>query len=302
MPNFLIIGAGKSATTSLYYYLKQHPQIFTSPRKEPRFFAFEGEKLSFGDPSSSTVNCVTDLEVYRSLFKQVSNEIAIGEASTWYLSSYKAPKRIYHHIPNVKLIAILRDPVERAYSHFLHLLRDKVEPITDFKQAMSAEDIRIQNNWSPHWHYKQQGFYYLHLQRYFDLFERDQIRVYLYEDFINNPLEVLQDIFHFLDVEETFIPNMSIKYNTSGLPKSKNLHQFLMKRFWRNKQSRTTLDRFLSLNFNQYIQAKIIQLNLNQKPQLSPKLRVSFIEEYREDILKLQDLIKRDLSSWLVTN
>nr|WP_299412683.1 sulfotransferase domain-containing protein [Acaryochloris sp. IP29b_bin.148] len=197
---------------------------------------------------------------------------------------------------------MLRDPVDRAYSHFLHLIRDKVEPITSFSQAMSAEDLRIEHNWSPHWHYKQQGFYYSHLQRYFDLFEQDKIRVYLYEDFTNNPVEVLKDIFSFLGVEESFVPNMSIKYNISGLPKSNNIHQYLMKRFWNNKRPKNVLDRLLNLEFSQYIQAKIIQLNLNRKPKLSPTLRNQFIEEYREDILNLQDLIGRDLSSWLAAN
>lgn len=299
MPNFLVIGAGKSGTTSLYQYLKQHPQIFTSPRKEPRFFSYEGEALNFNDPSSSKVSVVTDIETYCSLFKDATNEIAIGEASTWYLSSPKAPERINHHVPDIKLIAVLRDPVERAYSHYCHLRRDEAEPITDFVQAMSAEEQRIKNNWSPHWHYKQQGFYYTHLKRYFNLFDRDQIKVYLFEDFTHNTLEVVQDIFHFLDVDESFVPNVSIKYNLSGIPKNRVLHQFLTKRFWKNKQSKTIADRFLKLGFNQYIQARVMQLNLNQNPKLSSKSRKYFVEVYKEDILKLQDLINKDLTQWL---
>ena len=123
MPNFLIIGAMRAGTTSLYHYLKQHPQVYMSPVKEPRFFALEGEKPDPGRPTDERLmnHSITDIEAYRALFQAVSKETAIGEASPLYLYSPKAPERIRHYIPDAKLIAVLRDPVERAYSHFLDI-------------------------------------------------------------------------------------------------------------------------------------------------------------------------------------
>ena len=115
MPNFLIIGSQKAGTTALYHYLKQHPQIFLSKIKEPCFFAFEGEELDLRSPTGAPVymnrTAVTTVESYRRLFDTVTDEKAVGEASPIYIICPKAAKRIYHYIPHVRLIAVLRNPV-----------------------------------------------------------------------------------------------------------------------------------------------------------------------------------------------
>jgi len=297
MPNFLIIGAIKTGTTSLYYYLKQHPQIYMSPVKEPGFFAFEGEKLDF---LVDTINkdfvaqLKTDIESYCELFKGVSREIAIGEASAMYLYNPKAPERIKYYIPNVKLIAILRNPVERAYSHFLQRVMKGLEPLKDFTQAIQEEETRIGNNERQSPHYIQMGFYYIQLRRYFDRFNQNQIKVYLYEDLKDNPIGVLQDIFHFLGVDETFIPDTSLRHNVTGIPKSRLLHRFL------------TRPNFIKAPFKPLFPEKLrkrIVMNLKNRnlvrPPLPPEVHNWLIRLYRDDILRLQDLIQRDLSKWL---
>ena len=110
--NFLIIGAGKSGTTSLYHYLDQHRQIYMSPMKGPRFFAMEGQEPALTGPQDDVVNSrtITRAEDYVALFRGVTDEKAVGEASDWYLSSVEAPDRIRARIPDAKLIAILRQP------------------------------------------------------------------------------------------------------------------------------------------------------------------------------------------------
>jgi hypothetical protein len=315
MPNFLIIGAAKSGTTALYHYLKQHPQIYMSPVKEPRFFAFAGEKLAFCGPGDQRINdsSITDSELYRMLFAGVSSETAIGEASPVYLCSPKAAERIKHYIPEAKLIAILRNPVDRAYSHFMHHIRDGYEPITDFAQALAEEEKRINANWEFTWHYKQCGFYYTQLKRYYDRFHQNQIKVYLYEDFNRDSCAVLRDIFRFLGVDETFIPDTSIRYNVSGVPRNKMLHAVLagMKLLSRPTPvhaPRRPLDtgarwtRVLhSVFFPNALRRIAIGLrNRNLvKPQLPPQIRRQLSAAYHEDILRLQSLIQRDLSQWL---
>lgn len=297
MPNFLIIGAAKAGTTALYYYLKQHPQIYMSPVKETNFFALEGEKLDFrgpGDREAINSFSITDLESYLLQFQGVSNEIAIGEASPLYLYSPKAPERIKFYIPNAKLIAILRNPVERAYASFLHLIRDGREFFTDFAQALQEEKARIQNNWEHIWHYEQMGFYYTQLKRYYDIFRHSQIKVYLYEDFKTRPVSVLQDIFRFLGVDDTFSPDMYIRPNVSGIPKNKVMHTFLTK----PNPIKTILKPFFPARLRQRIVTSLKNRNL-VKPELSPEIRKQLLQVYREDIMKLQDLIQRDLSKWL---
>ena len=295
LPNFLIIGAPKAGTTALYHYLSEHPQIYMSPVKEPKFFAFEGEQINFCGPGDLKKDYVTDIEAYKTLFSKVSQEIAIGEASPGYLHSAQAPERIHHYIPDAKLIVIIRDPVERAYSHFLSLVRQDLEPLTDFTQAMETEEERIRNNWSPRWLYKQRGFYYAQLKRYFDLFDRSQIRVYIHKDFKTNSVGVLQDIFQFLDVDDTFVPDTSQKHNATYTHRNKVLHKLLKEQ----NPIKSILKPLLSSPLRQGIKTNIRNLNTGKRPQLQPKIRKQFIEEYREDILKLQELIQRDLSGWL---
>lgn len=298
MPNFLIFGAAKAGTTSIYRYLEQHPDILMSSFKEPGFFAFEGEKPILNGPGAQKwVDrwVVTNLEAYQKLFEGYSGEKAIGEASPYYLYYEKTPERIQKHVPDMKLIAILRNPVERAFSNYVWAFRDRAESLTDFAEALKVESERIQDNWGPKWHYKNQGFYYRQLKPYFDRFEADKLKIYLYEDFASNPIALMQDIFQFLEIDSTFVPNMSRKHNTSRIPRSKAWHQFL------NQPNlvKTTFKHFLPLNFRQRLKSDAVEKNLF-KPSLSPEIRQQLVEDYREDILKLQELLQRDLSKWLM--
>lgn len=299
MPNFLIIGAAKSGTSALYDFLSQHPQIYMSAAKEPMFFAFEGESPNFlgpGDDRSANYYSITDIKDYCALFQSVSDEVAIGEGSTLYLYHPKAPERIRTHIPDVKLIVILRDPVERAYSNFLHLVRDNREPLTDFYQAFQQEEIRMNNGWEWFWHYKRLGLYYVQLRRYFENFSQDQMRIYLYEDFANNSADLLKDCFQFLNVDKKFIPDMSMKVNASGVPKSKYLNSFLRRQNPIKKIIKPLLPEKVGRRLKTYVHNKNLV-----KPDFLPELREELIQTYfREDILKLQDLIQRDLSKWLI--
>ncbi|HEY9849893.1 MAG TPA: sulfotransferase [Leptolyngbyaceae cyanobacterium] len=310
MPNFLIIGAPKAGTTALYQYLKQHPQIYMSPVKEPGFFAFEGMKLDSGMPFDRSLkerptdsieryqylisNAITDLETYQDLFASVSNQIAIGEASPGYLYHPKACERIHHYIPDAKLIAILRHPVDRAYSSFVHRVQQNLEPITDFNQVIQKEDFRVKDVWWGTRHYVRVGFYCAQIKRYLDTFDKQQLKVYLYEDLASNPVKLIQDIFQFIGVDETVVPDVSTKHLVSGIPKSKFWHNFLN----RKSPIKDILKQLIPAKIGKQITSDLRKRNLT-KPPLSPDIRRQLIEVYKEDILNLQDLIDRDLSIWL---
>lgn len=295
MPNFLIIGAMKAGTTALYSYLEQHPEVYMSPVKEPNFFSFEGERLDFRAPQDQEgINrtSVTDIEDYRALFRGARGKVAIGEASHWYLYHPRAPERIKRHIPHAKLIAILRNPVDRAYSQFLHFVRDGQEPLTDFAQALREEESRVRDHWA-FGRYASRGFYYPQIRRYYDLFDRGQIKVYLYEDLRTDALALLQDVFRFLEVDPAFVPALSVEPNVSGIPRNRILHTMLT----RSRRTKDVLRRHLPARMLRYAN-EIKNRNLI-KPQLSPELRHQLTEMYREDILKLENLVGRDLSGWL---
>ncbi|TCJ15544.1 sulfotransferase, partial [Rubrobacter taiwanensis] len=182
LPDFLVIGAGKAGTTSLYYYLRQHPQVYMSPTKETNFFALEGQRVAFRGPGvEERINAwtITELSEYERQFAGVRGERAVGEVCPLYLYSERAAERIKRHVPEVRLIAVLRDPAERAYSSFLMLRRSGREPLEDFAAALEAEDRRVAGGWEYAWHYRRAGYYHEQLSRYYALFDPAQIRVYL---------------------------------------------------------------------------------------------------------------------------
>lgn len=292
LPNFIIIGAAKCGTTSLCHYLDQHPQIFMSPEKEPRFFAPEFyTKYTNGPVRRGSLRPKMSWQEYKGLFKGVKNEKAIGEASTEYLFLPEVSKRIKSALPDVKLITILRNPADRAFSAYCYQLRDGCENLS-FSEALADEEKRTQENWRPGWLYKQNGFYFEQLSRYFSHFEKHQIKIYLYEELDSKPLETLASIFNFLEVSLDFVPDLSRK-NVSAVPKNLFLNQLL------SHQSllyelKTYFPKPVKL-LSRYIKQK----NRSPKPNLPNEIRKQLVDIYREDILKLQDLIDRDLSNWM---
>jgi len=295
-PNFFIIGAGKAGTTSLYYYLKQHPEIFMSRYKEPKFFALEGHPLDFRGPHDKRIRrgTTTDVEDYLELFEPVRAEKAIGEASTIYLGDPRAPGAIADRLPHARIVAILRHPAERAFSAFLHLLRDGYEPLSSFEQALDAEPQRAAAGWYVQYQYKGRGFYGRHLQRYFDRFDPARIRIYLYEDFVEKPRWLLADLFEFLGVDAGFRPAISPRHNVSGRVRSAELQRWLT----RNHPFKEALKRWIPERLGHQVVSWVQPFNL-VRVEMNPETRRCLIDAYRDDIEWLQGLIHRDLSQWV---
>lgn len=298
LPTFLIIGAARSGTSSLYQYLGQHPQIYMSPEKEPDYFVHGGHRFDLRGPGGKQVaRPVTgDLESYRALFRGASGHAAIGEASTSYLYDPVASGRIQHLLPEAKLIALLRNPVDRAYSAFLNQTRLGHESLLDFAAALRAEEERIRTRWRNGFHYRHAGLYCGQLQRYFDRFPAEQIKVCLHEDFTANPPRICQEIFQFLNVDCTFVPDTSTQYNAA--------RRYVAAR---NKAVRVALERIAPLHrqakraipmswhpaFHKVLYREFVP------PPLSPDLRQELRGFFRRDILNLQELLHRDLACWL---
>ncbi len=295
LPNFLIIGAAKSGTTSLHAYLGQHPQIYMSPLKETNFFAFDGHKPNFGGPDGDVFNrdSVYQIEDYLRLFAGRTDEIAVGEASPRYLGAEGAAARIRHRIPEARLIAILRDPVDRALSTFAMRKRDGWEPCATLDQAIADEPRRVEQRWGSGI-YLRPGFYARLLQPYFEHFGADRIRVSLYDDLLAAPDRLLEDLFEFLGVDRGLRPVMTQRLNVSGVIKNP-----VMRMIWTRTHLLQNLVRpVLSKAARQRVSRFFTGLEKERVPVL-PDQRERLIDHYRDDIEKLQDLIGRDLSTWL---
>ena len=296
LPTFLVIGAAKAGTTSLYRYLEQHPQIFVSPVKEPRFFALEGEVLDFRGPGDERLrrDTTTSLAAYRALFSGVRDERASGEASTLYLHHPRAAANVAKHVPDVQLIALLRNPIERAYSAFLHRTRDGFEPCRTFEDALRDEPRRIAAGWAYGWHYRDQGFYQRDLSRYFERFDRSQIRIHLHEDLDRDPLAVVTDLFGWLGVDPSFRPDVRVRHNPSGRGRHPSAQRLLASSHPLKRMAKTMIPDQWGHRAIAWLQARTLA-----RPELRPDTRAELRECYREDIGRLAELIGRDLSSWL---
>jgi hypothetical protein len=304
MPNFFIIGAQKAGTTSLYHYLNQHPQVYMSPIKEPFFFDHEidtnGEVVQREFAGQQQAPRFVKLEEYSALFQRAKGEPAIGEASPLYIYAPGTPERIKKYVPEARSIALLRNPADRAYSAFLHAVRIGVEPLTDFAQALREEEGRMRNNWHYVFHYRNRGLYHAQVKRYYEVFGRERVGVWLYEDLRDDPASVARSVFRFLAVDEAFVPDTSSKHNPAGVPTS-GAARAMMRVMDKTVGSarkifppKSALFPFVSKT-RQAVQSRI----LTKPPPIDPEIRKGLIEGSREDILKLQELIGRDLSGWL---
>ena len=294
-PNFILIGAAKSGTSSLYNYIKQHPSVYVSPVAKTNFFVSDFvdgkakvEDLDFTSEQIDKLNFpITKEEDYQQLFANVSTDkIALGEISPMYLNSFVAAKKIEASNPNVKLIAMLRNPVDRAYSGYQMQLRQAGED-RDFAANLDPEEIYIRG-----------GFYYKQLKRFFDVFDRSQIKVFLFEDFKQNPHQILKEIFTFIGVDNSFEPNLETKFNQGGVPKNKGLYHLLFNSPV-NAIAKKSLIRLLPKKVRAKLESNI-KSNLLSKPKpMNLETRKILQDMYREDILQLEQLIRKDLQQWL---
>lgn len=299
-PNFLIIGAQKCGTTALYDVLRQHPEIYMSPVKEPFYFVLDGAPPSFQTPSEEYRAMLRySNESYAALFAGATNQRAIGEASALYLSSYQPERtaaRIQAFNPQMRLIALIRQPAERAWSAFQYYYARGIEPLKRFEPALAAEATRQNNNDLPDLRHFANGCYFANLKPYFERFPREQIRVYLYEEWNQQPQAVLRDIFAFLGVDETVVitpqrQNVTVSYRAQWL------HNFLNN----PNPIRRRLEQILRGRLRARVYGKLRAYNRRRQPPLAAGLRRTLTERYRSDIEQLQTLIRRDLSHWIAS-
>lgn len=296
LPDFLVIGAAKAGTTSLYYYLMQHPRVFMPSNKEPMFFVFDGRKLEnyhFAG-SADLPRIVTNLTEYMQLFQSAPASSITGEASTLYLYDKDAPARIAALIPKVKMIAILRNPVDRAYSQFQHYRQVKREPLARFIEAINIEEKRIAETWYPSYYYADMGFYSRQLRNYFRYFPRDQFTFFLYEDLANTSF-LTGEIFDFIGVEQNVKLDTSGRYNVSGETRFPGLFKLVRK----SKRVKPFLKRLITQKNWQKLKQTWDRIIQKKYAPISEEDREKLKALFHDDILDLQDLIDRDLGSWL---
>lgn len=307
MPNFFIVGAAKAGTTSLYEYLSHHPEVYFSNIKEPHFFdtdtidhdmEYETDYIDFESALKKKLHSlrVKDTQHYHQLFNNVTTQKAIGEATVSYLYSKISADSIHETVPEAKIIIILRNPVERAFSHYLMDVRSQwtnkpflnaaIDSLNDAEEDWACQYIRL-------------GLYHEQVKRYFDIFPKSQIKVLLFDNLKTDTNSVIQDIFEFLEIQpDIACIDHNKKYNKAQLPKYTWVNGL-----FRGINAMKKVGIFIKIM--NMIPEKITKrlksllMSSDTLPRLSSNDREALLPYFSDDIKKLSTLINRDLSHWL---
>ncbi|MCY0901081.1 MAG: sulfotransferase [Firmicutes bacterium] len=295
LPNFLVVGAAKSGTSSIDRYLGQHPDVYMPPKKEAHYFSKASFPDRFTGPGDDGMNMETigSLDRYESLFDDVCDQKAIGESSAFYLYYPETAERIAAVNPEMKIVIVLRNPVERAFSAYMYLMRDERETLS-FEAGLAAEEERRRQNFEPMWLYRELGLYAEQVRRYLDVFGPNQVKVILYDEFARDNAGIMADLFSFLGVRTDFPIDTSIRYNESGKPKSRALFNFVAK----PNLLKEMVKPFVPLAVRERLGNRAKSMIL-ERVDMDFSTRAELKAFYSQDIRSLQTLLGRDLSRWL---
>ena len=300
LPDFFIIGPPKAGTTALHAALAQHPELHLSRIKEPKYFLCgDRPPPQDGGPGDahSYREWVWQRDRYEALFADAPAGTQSGESTPFYLSDLSAQKRIHDEIPDAKLIVILRDPVDRAYSNWTHLWSDGLEPIGNFLQACAEEDVRINKGWAPFWKYRQLGLYGEQLDHLFQLFPREQVHLFRYKELVDEPHRTLNRICEFLGVTPdvvTEVPRENVSTFVEHNARTRVLQAVI--------RVGAEIGRFFPPSWWRRVSAPLVQARRGDaanRPELSVDDRLTLIEYFRPDIELLQELTGQSFADWL---
>lgn len=300
-PDLFIIGAAKCGTTSVYEYLKGHPEVFMSPAKEPRYFSPDlasdaGHDLLYG----------RDEARYLALFDEARDEKRLGEASVRYIYSRDAPRLIHEFDPNAYLVAMIRNPVDMVYSMHNQRLSEGAEPIEDFEAALAAEPDRMAGRGIPAGSnpmlsvYRPRARFSEQLPVWFETFGRERVHVIVFEDMVRDPAAEFRRLLEFLQVDPSYQPESFAAHNPSHRPRSLALRALTNSRLpqwivW------TLLPRLIGDRATRGMVRKFRHSRLNRRPAprqaLSPELRARLEQDFAPDVARLSELLGRDLAA-----
>lgn len=297
-PTFLVVGTAKAGTSSLYDLLRQHPDVFMAPVKEPHHFSYEtspGHVAPSGKRVPLNDNAMTDRDTYLRLFDGAPAGAARGECSATYLYEPVTAARIAAFDPAMRIVAVLRDPVERAYSSFNHARRAGVEPETDFLTAVDAEAERIAANATLLVRYLDLGRYAEQLRRYREVFPAEQLLAVRYEDLAERPGETVAGIYRHIGVDDGFVPDLGVRRNVSAVPRADSrLHRLVLADSPVNALARRLVSRQRRDDLAQWIKGRLFDRPDPLDPAVAAELRGRMAGEVAE----LEELLGWDLTAW----
>ncbi len=300
LPDFLVIGAPKAGTTALHAALAQHPDLFISAVKEPKYYLCgDAPPPDYRGPGDAHSNqeWIWRRARYRALFEAAEPDALRGESTPFYLHSRDAHRRIAADIPGVRLVVVLRDPVDRLYSNWMHLWVDGLEPCEDVVHAARLEAQRIADGWAPFWHYRQLGMYGAQLDHLFRFFPREQVLLLRYRELIEAPSDSLDRVCRFLGVREGVVSTLpadnSRPFVTPG-PRTHLLGPVIRGGARTGAHLPPHLWRKVSRPLVRHLHGR----GDPQRPKLTAEQRSSLLEPFLADIALLEEVTGESFDAW----
>ncbi|MDF9715709.1 sulfotransferase [Nocardioides sp. ChNu-99] len=300
-PDFLLVGVPKAGTTALHAALAQHPGLHLSPVKEPKYYlcgdapppAYRGP----GDAHSQQ-EWVWRRDDYLRLLDGGAPGALRGESTPFYLYSPEARRRIAADAPAAKLVVVLRDPVDRAYSNWMHLWMDGLEPVPDVVEALRREPERIAAGWAPFWHYAGLGRYGEQLDDLYGLFDREQVLVLRYRELVDEPGATLTRVLTFLGVPDLQVDDIPSD-NTRGFVE----HGLRSRVLGRAIRLGAYAGQFAPPEVWRAVSRPAVRLlhrgGAPSRPRLTPEQREQLIAPHREDVARLEEVTGQSFADWL---
>jgi hypothetical protein len=299
-PDVLIIGAPKAGTTALHAALAQHPQIYASPVKEPKYYmCWDAPPPAYRGPGDAHSNqeWIWRRADYEALFRGAPEDAVRLESTPFYLCMPGARRRIAEELPEAKLIVIVRDPIDRAYSNWMHLWVDGLEPISDFVDAWHAEDRRVSAGWAPFWHYRRLGRYGEQLADLFRLAERERVFVLRYWQLVSHPDETLERVARFLGIAKdqvtTIPPDNARPFVEPGL-RTSALGRFI--------RAGATAASYAPPQVWRRASKPLVSLlqhgGHSQRPKLASEQRTELLGDCFDDIALLEQTLGESFADW----
>jgi len=298
VPNFVIAGAARSGTTALAEGLRTHPQVFITAPKEPHYFGLHGKRLDFRGPGdAATINrvAVTDRQAYLDLYPREHTFAALGDGSvsTLYYADHAAPEILTVN-PRMRVVVLLREPIDRAFSSYSYMRARGFEPAEDFLAAVADEPRRKDEHWHHLWHYASMSHYARQLSTLYEALGREQVGVWFYDDMATDYEGTVRSVLRFLDLPEHPAEAVGVpRVNVSGTPRLPAMQRVI----WattRNELLRSSVKRVTSFRFRERVRRKSLR-----STNVATEARTAMQDRFTTDLREVARLVDGPAPPWL---
>lgn len=286
-PHFFVVGEPRSGTTSLHDLLAQHPDIYMSQVKEPHYFS----EIQFPSPDNEVLQITRDEQGYLALFAEAAAGQLRGESSTYYLADPASPRLLHDALPEAKLIAVLRDPIDRAYSHYL-LYNRRGNQKKSFYETVQYNIETPNDQQDLTYNLVELGRYHKHVSNYLKYFSKNRLLVLLTDDLHKRPQETLEQIFEFLGADKNQASKIQPGEAQNSYSRPRNqISSFLLA----NKTITSVGLKLLPRPLLQKLRYGVL-LKQDSKPLLDPRAKALLRQAYEPEVRQLEKLLERDLN------